>query len=548
MAKSIYTDYTSDTCPRVKFTIDTTSSDGDSVTLSWTLKYVTKGYTMSASTKVEVKAQIAGDTVYDSDITVNGKSTYTIKTGTYTVNRTHSDVNHTFKVYIYWGSMKWSGTTLGTRSGSDTFKISAQTSYTVSFNANGGSGAPSSQTKWYGDSLTLSSTKPSRTGYTFSKWNTSSSGSGTSYSPGGSYTANASATLYAIWTANTYTITLNANGGTNGSVTSVKKTYNSNVTLPTAAQSPTRTNYTFLGWSSSSSSSSAQWTAGATYSNNITANTTLYAVWRLAYIAPTITGLTCFRSDSSGTVSDDGSYACVKFSWKVDTSVYSSNAAASVTIALNGTTKYTYTAGGTSGSVSQVISGLSAESSYTITAAVKDTYTSGTTTTKTATIGSATYTIDILKGGTGIGFGTTAVSNYLTTPWYMKTTSGLYLEGHSTKVGSVIGGTSSTTTSLSADTYTNVYSVSVPAGTWIAHGSASWTVTSAGKFGLSITNSSNTGQNTCRQYLYATASYVAQTVSRVWSLSATTTIYLCAQSYPSGSSITSASLYLARIA
>lgn len=37
--------------------------------------------------------------------------------------------------------------------------------YTVSYNANGGSGAPSSQTKFYGSDLTLSDTVPTRSGY-----------------------------------------------------------------------------------------------------------------------------------------------------------------------------------------------------------------------------------------------------------------------------------------------------------------------------------------------------------------------------------------------
>jgi len=90
---------------------------------------------------------------------------------------------------------------------------STAASYTVSYNVNGGSGAPSSQTKYYGKSLTLSSTTPTRTGYTFGGWNTNSSGTGTNYSAGGSYTANASVTLYAKWTANTYTVTYDGNGG-----------------------------------------------------------------------------------------------------------------------------------------------------------------------------------------------------------------------------------------------------------------------------------------------------------------------------------------------
>lgn len=86
--------------------------------------------------------------------------------------------------------------------------------YTVSYNANGGSGAPSSQTKTYGTALTLSSTKPTRTGYTFSKWNTKSDGTGTSYSAGASYTANSALTLYAIWTEHKLTINYYSNYAT----------------------------------------------------------------------------------------------------------------------------------------------------------------------------------------------------------------------------------------------------------------------------------------------------------------------------------------------
>ena len=62
----------------------------------------------------------------------------------------------------------------------------------------GGSGAPASQTKTHGVTLTLSSTKPTRSGYTFKGWSTSSTATSASYSAGGSYTTNASATLYAV--------------------------------------------------------------------------------------------------------------------------------------------------------------------------------------------------------------------------------------------------------------------------------------------------------------------------------------------------------------
>ena len=71
--------------------------------------------------------------------------------------------------------------------------------YAVSFNANGGSGAPAAQIKTYGVNLTLSSTKPTRTGYTFLGWSTSSTATSATYAAGGTYTANAAATLYAVW-------------------------------------------------------------------------------------------------------------------------------------------------------------------------------------------------------------------------------------------------------------------------------------------------------------------------------------------------------------
>ena len=86
--------------------------------------------------------------------------------------------------------------------------------YTVKYNANGGSGAPSSQTKTYGTALTLSSTKPTRTGYTFLGWSTSSSATSATYSAGGSYTANSATTLYAVWQEHKLTINYYSNYAT----------------------------------------------------------------------------------------------------------------------------------------------------------------------------------------------------------------------------------------------------------------------------------------------------------------------------------------------
>lgn len=71
-------------------------------------------------------------------------------------------------------------------------------SHTVSYNANGGSGAPGSQTKWWGEVLTLSSTRPTRANHTFLGWATSANGT-VAYQPGGRYGADNNVTLYAVW-------------------------------------------------------------------------------------------------------------------------------------------------------------------------------------------------------------------------------------------------------------------------------------------------------------------------------------------------------------
>ena len=91
--------------------------------------------------------------------------------------------------------------------------VPAWTSYTVSYNANGGSGAPSSQTKWKDQTLTLSSTKPTRTGYTFKGWSLTKDGS-VYYQPGGTCGKNENLTLYAVWEENALTVNYYSNYAT----------------------------------------------------------------------------------------------------------------------------------------------------------------------------------------------------------------------------------------------------------------------------------------------------------------------------------------------
>lgn len=70
---------------------------------------------------------------------------------------------------------------------------------TVSYNANGGSGAPSSHLVCKGASCSLSSTVPTRTNHTFLGWATSSSAHVQDYESGGDITTSGDITLYAVW-------------------------------------------------------------------------------------------------------------------------------------------------------------------------------------------------------------------------------------------------------------------------------------------------------------------------------------------------------------
>lgn len=117
--------------------------------------------------------------------------------------------------------------------------------YTITFNANGGSGAPSAQTTDTSGKLLIPSTLPTKPGYTFLNWNDSSDGSGYEYIPGNTYTFTQSKTLYAIFVSNVANLTYRGNGGTN--VPQFKYLAYGEVTRITQ-KVPTRSGYRFIGW------------------------------------------------------------------------------------------------------------------------------------------------------------------------------------------------------------------------------------------------------------------------------------------------------------
>ena len=153
--------------------------------------------------------------------------------------------------------------------GSVSYELTITRVYTVTYNANGGTGTPSSQTKLENEALTLSSIKPAKrytisfnscggsvspasksVDCTFKNWNTAINGGGTSYASGGNYSANADATLYAQWS--------NPKAG--------------------ELATPTRNGYAFAGWYTASSGGNQ-----VTDSSTITGNVTFYAHWKDPY-------------------------------------------------------------------------------------------------------------------------------------------------------------------------------------------------------------------------------------------------------------------------
>jgi len=151
--------------------------------------------------------------------------------------------------------------------------------YTVTFNANGGTGSanPTSVTQTTaGGTVTLAAQGTlSRTNFTFGGWNTAADGSGTNYNASTSYTPASNITLYAKWNSSTYSVSYNAGTATSGTApASQTKTAGVNLTLRTNTGSLARTGYTYAGWDTASDGSGTDYDSGGTYSTD--ANVTLY--------------------------------------------------------------------------------------------------------------------------------------------------------------------------------------------------------------------------------------------------------------------------------
>lgn len=369
--------------------------------ISWRFDIDHVDYTLSGTGQTSKSGKNRG---------VHTSSSTTIKTSftsaTWSWGRGHSAATKTISMKVY----NHSGYLNGTSTATLTLTIPAKPSYSVTYNANGGSGAPGAQTKWYGETLTLSTTAPTRVGYTFLGWSTSSTATAATYQPGGSYTANSGTVLYAVWQLITYPVTFYANGGDTVPAAQTK-TYNVDLTI--TSELPTRTDYDFLGWSTTADGMVA-YQPGDLYTSNAALD--LYAQWKESYIKPTISDFTVTRVTSTGTQDDAGTYANISFNWAVDTEHATVQ---SFTVEAKPRTQqiynqiYTAALSGASGNINLAAvayptTGFQTDITYDLRVTVTDDVNSSTVTNFLST---AFFTMDFLAGGHGIAIGAPATQD-----------------------------------------------------------------------------------------------------------------------------------------
>lgn len=144
-------------------------------------------------------------------------------------------------------------------------------SRTVTFDSNGGTGIMSPQIS--SSSAALSANQFSKSGFTFSGWNTAADGSGLAYAPGGSHPFSSDETLFAQWATASRTLTFDANGGLGTMTPQVS------ITAAVISDSDfSRSGYGFTGWNTMADGSGTAYAPGATFP--FSSNGTLYAQWR----------------------------------------------------------------------------------------------------------------------------------------------------------------------------------------------------------------------------------------------------------------------------
>ncbi len=154
--------------------------------------------------------------------------------------------------------------------------------YSVTYDANGATRGtvPNPQSKAHGENLVLAGNEKGleRAGYSFSGWNTHSEGTGDGYLEEGTYAVDAAIILYAKWVPDTYLVTYDANGASEGVIPdSQRKYHDADLSVRANSGNLLRTGYVFTGWNTQADGSGRDYLEGGIYTSNM--SLILYAKW-----------------------------------------------------------------------------------------------------------------------------------------------------------------------------------------------------------------------------------------------------------------------------
>ncbi len=257
---------------------------------SYTVEYWNKAGTTKLSSDTGFK--------YDTARNLAAKPSSGVSTG-YSAVGWSTSTNQSTASYGFGSSQK----NLATSGTKKLYLAETANRYTVSFNVNGGSGGQSSNvTATYAANMPgISTTKPTRAGYTFGGWyDTSSSSGGTQYynaNCGSARTWNkaSNATLYARWTPNSYTVEYWNKAGTTKLSSDTGFKYDTARNLAAKPSSGVSTGYSAVGWSTSTNQSTASYGFGSSQKNLATSGT------KKLYLAETANSYTVEYWNKAGT-------------------------------------------------------------------------------------------------------------------------------------------------------------------------------------------------------------------------------------------------------
>ena len=254
-------------------TCEFTCDEGYNYDNKTTYTVTLKPNSVASGNRVTITAQACSG----NDITLkyDSKGGSTVSDGgciygkTFTAAAAPTRTGYTFKNWVFPGASDVTGGQTGLVCSNTLLKVTSGTAsitatwtantYTVKYDANGGTGTTASSSHEYNKAKALTSNGFTRDGYKFTGWTINKDGSGAKYTNGESVTnlsstQGATVTLYAQWSANAYSVTYDCGDGYFGSSTTVKtKTYENAAEYGKSYEIPTEAYCThatkpFGGW------------------------------------------------------------------------------------------------------------------------------------------------------------------------------------------------------------------------------------------------------------------------------------------------------------